>query len=84
MFSRYHEWRMVEPLPTITSSGALVRETQKATFVNEDAIRKISALEDELTHLRAQIATIVALHGARSYQSCKFFGVMLNESVFCS
>nr|XP_056709596.1 mitochondrial fission regulator 2 [Euleptes europaea] len=42
----------------------------KATVVNEDAVKKISALEEELSHLRAQIAAIVSVHGARNYHLC--------------
>lgn len=54
------------PLPA-SSKG----KSPKATVVNEDAVKKISALEEELSHLRAQIAAIVSVHGARNYQSRK-------------
>ncbi|XP_015267336.1 PREDICTED: mitochondrial fission regulator 2 [Gekko japonicus] len=53
------------PLPASSKGKSL-----KAAAVNENAIKKISALEEELSHLRAQIALIVSLHGARNYQSC--------------
>lgn len=46
------------------------RRAKKGTIVEEDAFKKISALENELAHLRAQIAAIVTVQGAKSgYQS---------------
>ncbi|XP_054848730.1 mitochondrial fission regulator 2 [Eublepharis macularius] len=53
------------PLPA-SSKG----KRPKATVVNEDAIKKISALEQELTHLRAEIAAIVSVNGIRNDQTC--------------
>lgn len=44
---------------------------QKLTVVNEDAFKKISALENELAHLRAQIAAIVAVPRSGNDQPCK-------------
>ncbi|XP_067398390.1 mitochondrial fission regulator 2 isoform X2 [Emydura macquarii macquarii] len=53
-------------LPTVLKSRA-----EKENLVNEEAIKKISALENELTLLRAQIASIVAVQGSRNNnQSC--------------
>ncbi|XP_007058125.2 mitochondrial fission regulator 2 isoform X1 [Chelonia mydas] len=48
-------------LPTVVKSRA-----EKENLVNEEAIKKISALENELTLLRAQIAAIVAVQGSRN------------------
>ncbi|XP_074803064.1 mitochondrial fission regulator 2 isoform X2 [Natator depressus] len=48
-------------LPTVLKSRA-----EKENLVNEEAIKKISALENELTLLRAQIAAIVAVQGSRN------------------
>ncbi|KAL8186552.1 UNVERIFIED_CONTAM: hypothetical protein K2H54_073985 [Gekko kuhli] len=60
----------LNPLSKSTLSASSKGKSPKATVVNENAIKKISALEEELSHLRAQIALIVSLHGARNYQSC--------------
>ncbi|XP_074846612.1 mitochondrial fission regulator 2 [Carettochelys insculpta] len=48
-------------LPTVLASRA-----EKDNIVNEEAMKKISALENELTLLRAQIAAIVAVQGSRN------------------
>nr|XP_028579338.1 mitochondrial fission regulator 2 isoform X2 [Podarcis muralis] len=60
---RFDEWRGVVPVAT---EGSM----QKLTVVNEDAFKKISALENELAHLRAQIAAIVAVPRSGNDQPC--------------
>lgn len=66
LLSRFHEWNEVVPLTTFPGTTALNRRGKKETIVEEDAFQKISALEDELAHLRAQIAAIVTVPGARN------------------
>ncbi|XP_060095914.1 mitochondrial fission regulator 2 isoform X2 [Heteronotia binoei] len=56
-------------LSSFPLSASSKGKSPKATDVDRDAIKKISALEEELSHLRAQIAAIVSVHGARSFQS---------------
>ncbi|XP_061482316.1 mitochondrial fission regulator 2 [Rhineura floridana] len=51
-------------------SAASKGRMKKSLIVNEDAFKKISALENELAHLRAQIAGIVAIHRPGNDQSC--------------
>ncbi|KYO19058.1 mitochondrial fission regulator 2 isoform B [Alligator mississippiensis] len=51
--------------PTTTSMPTVPKNRGQDNFVNEEAIKKISALEDELTLLRAQIAAIVGAQGSR-------------------
>ncbi|XP_019383130.1 PREDICTED: mitochondrial fission regulator 2 isoform X2 [Gavialis gangeticus] len=51
--------------PTTASMPTVPKNRGQDNFVNEEAIKKISALEDELTLLRAQIAAIVAAQGSR-------------------
>uniref|UniRef100_A0A8B9I631 Mitochondrial fission regulator n=1 Tax=Anser brachyrhynchus TaxID=132585 RepID=A0A8B9I631_9AVES len=49
--------------PSIDSIPSVPKNSiQKDSLVDRAALQKISALEDELTFLRAQIATIVAAH----------------------
>nr|XP_048700416.1 mitochondrial fission regulator 2 isoform X2 [Caretta caretta] len=53
--------------PAIVSLPAVLKSrAEKENLVNEEAIKKISALENELTLLRAQIAAIVAVQGSRN------------------
>ncbi|KAM6280462.1 mitochondrial fission regulator 2 [Porphyrio hochstetteri] len=56
--------------------GVLNHSTQKDSLVDHAALRKISALEDELSFLRAQIAAIVSAQGLGSVpsQAVKTFG----------
>ncbi|XP_048345972.1 mitochondrial fission regulator 2 isoform X2 [Sphaerodactylus townsendi] len=54
----------------LLSAASSKRTAPKAIVENGNAIKKISALEEELSHLRAQIAAIISVHGARSYHSC--------------
>ncbi|XP_066467321.1 mitochondrial fission regulator 2 [Tiliqua scincoides] len=63
---RFDEWNEVVPRTTFPMSTTSNRRAQKGTVVEEDALNKISALEDELARLRAQIAAIVTVHGARN------------------
>uniref|UniRef100_A0A8C8SXL1 Mitochondrial fission regulator n=1 Tax=Pelusios castaneus TaxID=367368 RepID=A0A8C8SXL1_9SAUR len=51
---------------TVPLSTVLKSRVEKENLVNEEAIKKISALENELTLLRAQIAAIVAVQGSRN------------------
>ncbi|NWR72016.1 MTFR2 regulator, partial [Centropus unirufus] len=46
--------------PTIDSIQSVKNSTQKGSLVDQAALQKISALEDELTFLRCQIAAIVS------------------------
>ncbi|NXS44737.1 MTFR2 regulator, partial [Balaeniceps rex] len=46
--------------PSIDSVQSVPKSTQKDSLVDQAALQKISALEDELTFLRAQIAVIVS------------------------
>lgn len=55
---------------------------QKDSFVDRAALKKISALEDELTFLRAQIATIVAAHTLGNIPSRKPFWFEVNQFSF--
>uniref|UniRef100_A0A8C3SYC3 Mitochondrial fission regulator n=1 Tax=Chelydra serpentina TaxID=8475 RepID=A0A8C3SYC3_CHESE len=53
--------------PAIVSLATVLKcRAEKENLVNEEAIKKISALENELTLLRAQIAAIVAVQGSRN------------------
>ncbi|XP_062981778.1 mitochondrial fission regulator 2 [Elgaria multicarinata webbii] len=67
---RFGEWREVVIPSTFPAPAASKEIAQKTTVVDGDAFQKISALEDELAHLRRQIASIVALDRTRNEQSC--------------
>ncbi|NXV83565.1 MTFR2 regulator, partial [Atlantisia rogersi] len=56
--------------------SVLNHNTQKDSLVDQAALRKISALEDELSFLRAQIAAIVSAQGLGSIpsQAARTFG----------
>ncbi|XP_053144585.1 mitochondrial fission regulator 2 isoform X2 [Hemicordylus capensis] len=58
---RFDQWKEVVPPSILPIPATSKGRAQKATVVNEDAFKKISALEDELAHLRAQIAAIVTV-----------------------
>ncbi|XP_042302808.1 mitochondrial fission regulator 2 isoform X2 [Sceloporus undulatus] len=62
------EWR-----EAVTSSmlPVSVPASQKATVVDQDTVRKISTLENELSLLRRQIAALVAVHSAGNDPTCK-------------
>nr|XP_027310282.2 mitochondrial fission regulator 2 isoform X1 [Anas platyrhynchos] len=64
--------------PSIDSIPSVPKNSiQKDSLVDRAALQKISALEDELTFLRAQIATIVAAHtlGNIPSQAFKTFSI---------
>ncbi|KAH0622325.1 hypothetical protein JD844_024523 [Phrynosoma platyrhinos] len=62
------EWReAVTPSVHHVSAPA----SQKAIVVDQDTVRKISTLENELVLLRRQIATLVAVQSAGNDPSCK-------------
>ncbi|KAJ6660112.1 hypothetical protein lerEdw1_018038 [Lerista edwardsae] len=83
LFSRFDGWNEVVPLTTFPVTTASNRRGQKGTVVEEDAFKKISALEDELAHLRAQIAAIVTMHGARNGNlSSKFVWLLIMMPLF--
>ncbi|XP_006123916.2 mitochondrial fission regulator 2 isoform X1 [Pelodiscus sinensis] len=53
--------------PTIVSLPTVLKNrAEKENLVNEEAMKKISTLENELSLLRAQIAAIVAVQGSRN------------------
>ncbi|KAJ7341960.1 hypothetical protein JRQ81_008031 [Phrynocephalus forsythii] len=60
---RFVEWRKIvtaaDPLPAPSTENIV-----ETTTVDEHAFKKISALENELAHLRRQIAAIIAVHRA--------------------
>ena len=56
--------------------------TQKDSLVDQAALQKISALEDELTFLRAQIAVIVSAQTLGSIPSRKPFWFEANQFSF--
>lgn len=56
--------------------------TQKDSLADQAALQKISALEDELTFLRAQIAAIVSAQTLRSIPSRKPFWFAANQFSF--
>uniref|UniRef100_A0A8C3SUS5 Mitochondrial fission regulator n=1 Tax=Chelydra serpentina TaxID=8475 RepID=A0A8C3SUS5_CHESE len=60
-FARFRQVKALFSLATVLKCRA-----EKENLVNEEAIKKISALENELTLLRAQIAAIVAVQGSRN------------------
>ncbi|XP_044304870.1 mitochondrial fission regulator 2 [Varanus komodoensis] len=66
---RYDEWREVVTPSTLPAPVGSKEIVQKTTVVNEDAFQKISALENELAHLRRQIASIVAADRTGNDQS---------------
>ncbi|KAF7254625.1 Mitochondrial fission regulator 2 [Varanus komodoensis] len=65
----YDEWREVVTPSTLPAPVGSKEIVQKTTVVNEDAFQKISALENELAHLRRQIASIVAADRTGNDQS---------------
>ncbi|XP_077208008.1 mitochondrial fission regulator 2 [Paroedura picta] len=65
-FDEQPESVLLSSFPWTASSK---RKSPRETVVNEDTIKKISALEEELSHLRAQIAAIVMVPGAKNDQS---------------
>lgn len=69
--------------PSIDSIPSVPKNSiQKDSFVDRAALQKISALEDELTFLRAQIATIVAAHTLGNIPSRKPFSFEVNQFSF--
>uniref|UniRef100_A0A6J0SJE5 Mitochondrial fission regulator n=1 Tax=Pogona vitticeps TaxID=103695 RepID=A0A6J0SJE5_9SAUR len=66
---RFVEWRNIVtpavPVPTASTENLPV-----TPVVDEDAFKKLSALENELVHLRRQIASIVAVRRAEDNLSC--------------
>ena len=65
----YHDFHpSIGSIPSVSKTS-----TQKDSLVNQAALQKISALEDELTFLRTQIATIVAAQTLGSIPSRKPF-----------
>lgn len=64
----YHDFHpSIGSIPSVSKTS-----TQKDSLVNQAALQKISALEDELTFLRTQIATIVAAQTLGSIPSQPF------------
>ncbi|NXU51939.1 MTFR2 regulator, partial [Turnix velox] len=63
-------------LPSVVSQNAPKNSTHKDSCVDQTALQKISALEDELTFLRTQIAAIVSARmlGSIPSQAGKTFG----------
>uniref|UniRef100_A0A8C0IGH5 Mitochondrial fission regulator n=1 Tax=Bubo bubo TaxID=30461 RepID=A0A8C0IGH5_BUBBB len=71
--------------PSIDSIRSVIKHsTQKDCLVDQAALQKISALEDELTFLRGQIAAIVSAQTLGSIPSRKPFWFEANQfSFFC-
>ncbi|XP_026521937.1 mitochondrial fission regulator 2 [Notechis scutatus] len=75
---RFEEWRgfatpSVLPLPISSKE-----KSEKTTVEGEDAFEKIHVLENELAHLRKQIAAILAANRAVNDQSCSDIGTSSN------
>lgn len=69
---------------TDSTQGVPKHSTQKDGHFDQAALQKISALEDELTFLRAQIAAIVSAQTLGSIPSRKPFWFEANQfSFFC-
>ncbi|KAG8123812.1 hypothetical protein E2320_019195, partial [Naja naja] len=74
----FEEWRgFATPsvLPLLVSSK---EKNEKTTVEREDAFEKIHVLENELAHLRKQIAAILAADRAVNDQSCSDIGTSSN------
>ncbi|XP_048152457.1 mitochondrial fission regulator 2 isoform X2 [Corvus hawaiiensis] len=65
--------RSTAPLDLYPSMQSIPKNSAQKDGVDQAALQKISALEDELTFLRAQIAAIVSAQtlGSTSSQACK-------------
>ncbi|XP_039179333.1 mitochondrial fission regulator 2 isoform X1 [Crotalus tigris] len=75
---RFEDWRGVAT-PSVLSLPITPKEkNEKTTVVGEDAFQKIHVLENELAHLRKQIAAILAADRAVNDQSRSDTGTLSN------
>uniref|UniRef100_A0A8C8A7N5 Mitochondrial fission regulator n=1 Tax=Otus sunia TaxID=257818 RepID=A0A8C8A7N5_9STRI len=76
-------WRcMLGTVMIVLSTSVVKSGTQKDCLVDQAALQKISALEDELTFLRGQIAAIVSAQTLGSIPSRKPFWFEANQFSF--
>lgn len=81
IFSRFEEWRGVATPSVLLLPISSKEKSEKTTVAGEDAFQKIHVLENELAHLRKQIAAILAADRAVNDQSRKSVYVDPNECV---
>lgn len=70
---RFVEWRQIVT-PAVPVPSPSTENLFEGTVVEEAAFKKISALENELAHLRRQIAAIVAVRKEVNDSSCSNIG----------
>lgn len=73
-----------DPYPCLNSIQNLPKNSAEKDGVDQAALQKISALEHELTFLRAQIAAIVSMQTLGSVPSRKPFWFEANHCSFFS
>ncbi|XP_013916023.1 PREDICTED: mitochondrial fission regulator 2 [Thamnophis sirtalis] len=78
IFSRFEEWRGVATPSVLSSPISSKGKSEKTTVAGEDAFQKIHVLENELAHLRKQIAAILAADRAVNDQSRSDIGISSN------
>lgn len=74
--------RSTAPLDLYPSMQSIPKNSAQKDGVDQAALQKISALEDELTFLRAQIAAIVSAQTLGSAPSRKHFWFGANQCSF--
>ncbi|XP_032072470.1 mitochondrial fission regulator 2 isoform X1 [Thamnophis elegans] len=75
---RFEEWRGVATPSVLSSPISSKEKSEKTTVAGEDAFQKIHVLENELAHLRKQIAAILAADRAVNDQSRSDIGISSN------
>lgn len=71
-----------DPYPHLDSMQRIPKNSAQKVSVDQAALQKISALEDELTFLRAQIAAIVSVQTLGSVPSRKPFQFEAHQCSF--
>ncbi|XP_070808439.1 mitochondrial fission regulator 2 [Pituophis catenifer annectens] len=75
---RFEEWRGVATPSVLPLPISSKEKSEKTTVAGEDAFQKIHVLENELAHLRKQIAAILAADRAVNDQSPSDIGISSN------
>ncbi|XP_058027192.1 mitochondrial fission regulator 2 [Ahaetulla prasina] len=75
---RFEEWRGVAIPSELPLPSSSKKKSEKTTVAGEDAFQKIHFLENELAHLRKQIAAILATDRAVNDQSRSDIGISSN------